>query len=607
VTEIGTILMDSDEILKDLDHPFRVSAGPGSGKTYWLINHIRNVLRNSKRLTQASRIACITYTTVASEEIKSRLNEGGNRVDISTIHSFLYTNIIKTYAYLLKDEKNEYLVSIKDLDGHEEHLPSGFFHVWINQNSAYRYLNKTPEAKSISLECLKDLSWRLVDGECKLILRTPYKGLNRYIDSNKVLSFPSTKHELLLKYKKLFWQLGRIHHEDVLYLSYRILKENPEICRFLSIRYPYIFIDEFQDTNPIQTKIITWLANAGSIIGVIGDPAQSIYQFQDARRDDFIEFNLPGLVRYEIENNRRSTNKIINLLNYVRKDDALEQKGVRDEEGTDILVVTSDNLEKIRSFFDEEAKRLDKYTEICIITRYNDDLIKLKSQKGLTDNEIWDKFRLIDHDRESFFRRLFLSMEYANQGRYEIAVTEFLKAFRTDENGQFKKLLKGSTCSDLIKRSVVLIILEYFITNWETLNRLSLYDIYNSINDVLNGVNGCDIRLPRIITGKNFFNFSKKTSAADLINSLKIVENKSNIRTIHGAKGTEYQSILLHIGKENELNNIINPNINGSKDDCRIYYVALSRAKDFMCISVPSLSKEVKARLVELGMKVIEI
>lgn len=607
MTEIGTILMDSDEILKDLDHPFRVSAGPGSGKTYWLINHIRNVLRNSKRLTQASRIACITYTTVASEEIKSRLNEGGNRVDISTIHSFLYTNIIKTYAYLLKDEKNEYLVSIKDLDGHEEHLPSGFFHVWINQNSAYRYLNKTPEAKSISLECLKDLSWRLVDGECKLILRTPYKGLNRYIDSNKVLSFPSTKHELLLKYKKLFWQLGRIHHEDVLYLSYRILKENPEICRFLSIRYPYIFIDEFQDTNPIQTKIITWLANAGSIIGVIGDPAQSIYQFQDARRDDFIEFNLPGLVRYEIENNRRSTNKIINLLNYVRKDDALEQKGVRDEEGTDILVVTSDNLEKIRSFFDEEAKRLDKYTEICIITRYNDDLIKLKSQKGLTDNEIWDKFRLIDHDRESFFRRLFLSMEYANQGRYEIAVTEFLKAFRTDENGQFKKLLKGSTCSDLIKRSVVLIILEYFITNWETLNRLSLYDIYNSINDVLNGVNGCDIRLPRIITGKNFFNFSKKTSAADLINSLKIVENKSNIRTIHGAKGTEYQSILLHIGKENELNNIINPNINGSKDDCRIYYVALSRAKDFMCISVPSLSKEVKARLVELGMKVIEI
>jgi len=607
VTEIGTKLIDSGEILKDLDHPFRVSAGPGSGKTYWLISHIRNVLRNSKRLTPASRIACITYTTVASEEIKSRLNEGGNRVDISTIHGFLYTNIIKTYAYLLKDEKNDYLVSIKDLNGHEEHRPLGFFHKWINQNPAYSYLRNTPDEIATSIECLKDLSWRIVDDECKLVLRNPYKGGKKYRTSDKVLSFPSTKQELLLNYKKLFWQSGLIHHEDVLYLSYRILKENPEICRYLSMRYPYIFIDEFQDTNPIQTKIITWLANAGSIIGVIGDPAQSIYQFQDARRDDFIEFNLPGLVRYEIENNRRSTNKIISLLNYVRKDDALKQKGVRDEEGSDILVVISDNQEKIRSFFDEEAKRLDKYTEICIITRYNDDLIKLKNQKGLTDNEIWDKFRIIDHDRESFFRRLFLSIEYANQGRYEIAVTEFLKVFRTDENGKFKKLLKGSACSDLIKRSVVLIILEYFITNWETLNKMSLYDTHNNINAILDGVNGCDIRLPRIRNGGKFFDFAEKTSVVDLINSLKIVEDKSNIRTIHGAKGTEYQSVLLHLGKENELNNIINPNINGSKDDCRIYYVALSRAKDFMCISVPSLSKEVKARLVELGMKVIEI
>jgi DNA helicase II / ATP-dependent DNA helicase PcrA len=606
VTEIRTILIDSGETLEDLDHPFRVSAGPGSGKTYWLISHIRNVLRNSKKLTPASRIACITYTTVASEEIKSRLNEGGNRVDVSTIHSFLYTNVIKTYAYLLKDENDDYLVSIKDLDGHEEHRPSGIFHKWINQNPTYRYLNNTPEEKLISLRCLMDLSWRLVDNECKLILRNPYKGLNKFTRSGKMLSFPSKSQKLLLKYKKLFWKSGRIHHEDVLYLSYRILKENPDICSFLSIRYPYIFIDEFQDTNPIQTKIITWLANAGSIVGVIGDPAQSIYQFQDARRDDFIDFNLPGLVRYEIKNNRRSTNKIINLLNYVRKDDALEQRGVRDEEGTDILVVTSDNIKKLRSFFDVEVKRLAKDAEICVITRYNDDIVKLKNVNGTTDNKIWDNFRQIDPNRESFFYRLFLSIEYANQGMYEMAVKEFLKNFRTNEDCQFKKLLKGSACSDLIKRCVVLTILEYFITNWETLNKLNLYANYNSINSVLSGIKDCDIRLPNIKKGK-FYDFAEKTSVADLISSLKLFEDKSNIRTIHGTKGTEYQSVLLYVGKEHELNNIIHPNINDTKDDCRIYYVALSRAKDFICISILSLSNDMKAHLAELGMKIVEI
>ena len=57
VTEISAIPIDSDEILSDLDHHFHVSAGPGSGKTYWLINHIRNVIRNSKKLTPASSVS----------------------------------------------------------------------------------------------------------------------------------------------------------------------------------------------------------------------------------------------------------------------------------------------------------------------------------------------------------------------------------------------------------------------------------------------------------------------------------------------------------------------------------------------------------------------
>jgi|GEM_PF-2802964 len=153
----------------------------------------------------------------------------------------------------------------------------------------------------------------------------------------------------------------------------------------------------------------------------------------------------------------------------------------------------------------------------------------------------------------------------------------------------------------------MLIILEYLITNWGTLNKMNLCDIYNTINGVLGGVNGCDIRLPKMIKGKKFSIFAEKTSVADLVNSLKLFEDESNIRTIHGAKGTEYQSVLLYISKEHELNNLINPNINDSKDDCRIYYVALSRAKDFMCISVPSLSADMKARLVGLNLKVTEI
>lgn len=96
-------LINSDYIIDKIDKHFKVVAGPGAGKTYWLINHIRNVLNRSNKLNSVSKIACITYTNVAVEEIMERLKLTSNRVEVSTIHSFLYKNIIKPYVHMLKD------------------------------------------------------------------------------------------------------------------------------------------------------------------------------------------------------------------------------------------------------------------------------------------------------------------------------------------------------------------------------------------------------------------------------------------------------------------------------------------------------------------------
>ncbi|MEK4221482.1 UvrD-helicase domain-containing protein [Bacillus sp. FSL W8-0116] len=89
-----TIIIDSEFLMdkEDLHKHFKVIAGPGAGKTHWLIKHIRNVLQNSERLGKVSKIACITYTTVGTEEIIERLGTDIQRVEVSTIHSFLYKN-----------------------------------------------------------------------------------------------------------------------------------------------------------------------------------------------------------------------------------------------------------------------------------------------------------------------------------------------------------------------------------------------------------------------------------------------------------------------------------------------------------------------------------
>lgn len=107
----------SDSLLIDIEHHFRVSAGPGAGKTHWMVEHIRNVLHRSKRLGKTRKIACITYTNIAVETILARLGTSADRVEVSTIHSFLYKHIIKPYASFIAAN---FGLSIARMDGHDD-------------------------------------------------------------------------------------------------------------------------------------------------------------------------------------------------------------------------------------------------------------------------------------------------------------------------------------------------------------------------------------------------------------------------------------------------------------------------------------------------------
>lgn len=273
------ILISSGDILDNFDHHFRVTAGPGAGKTYWLTNHIKNIIKNSGRLSSVSKVTCVTYTNVAAEQILNNLGDCADNVEISTIHSFLYKNIVKPYSSLLCDEFGNKLIKVENIDGHEEHIPSfSKIESWIGGCApSLKFLIYEEDWKKLA-SALGHLMWEVKSsGEC-------------FLDIPNGSRLPKKLKESYFDYKKLYWQEGQIHHEDVLYFSYRILCENPILLIFLSAKFPYIFLDEFQDTNPIQTMIVKLLAKSGSTIGVIGDPAQSIYSFQGAKREDFLDF-----------------------------------------------------------------------------------------------------------------------------------------------------------------------------------------------------------------------------------------------------------------------------------------------------------------------------
>ncbi|AKU27048.1 3'-5' exonuclease [Geobacillus sp. DSP4a] len=102
------------------------------------------------------------------------------------------------------------------------------------------------------------------------------------------------------------------------------------------------------------------------------------------------------------------------------------------------------------------------------------------------------------------------------------------------------------------------------------------------------------------------FGFYWIINTPDLINDLKIPEEKtSTIRTIHKAKGAEFESVLVFLDKIELLKLFLNPDINSNEDDIRILYVALSRAKDFLFIATPPLTATQRHQLEELGMKMV--
>jgi DNA helicase-2/ATP-dependent DNA helicase PcrA len=322
----------------DIELPFKIKAGPGAGKTHWLVNHIKQVLATSKRMGSYRKIACITYTNTAVDTIKGRLDTGIDRVEISTIHSFIYQNIIRPYMHFVADE---YEFKVKYMDGHDDHIVSRkYLKEWIDGHPNLFQLRNpwTPNQllqRENNFKALKnwiasiDYQFNEVDLEIAIDNSKAFDS-----GSSTRLSKPNCLDHLspgLLDYKKIFWRKGWLHHEDVLFFGYQLIRKYPFIITVLQAKFPYFFIDEFQDTSPVQTAIVRLLAQRETIVGVIGDKAQAIYGFQGAAVDDFEQFSLPGQQEFVIEDNRRSTDKIVDVLNHLRED--ISQNPLRAEPG----------------------------------------------------------------------------------------------------------------------------------------------------------------------------------------------------------------------------------------------------------------------------------
>lgn len=572
------IAISSDDPIQ-IDQHFKVSAGPGAGKTHWLVNQIDHILKDSKRLGSYRKIACITYTNIAVDTISKRLNATADRVEVSTIHGFLYRNILRPYLSFIA---HEFGFDVRKMDGHDDHFVSrAKLKDWIDAHPNVGKL-KHPFTRNqllrmpANLESLK--SWMQS-------IHYTFKGTDVEIAVDNKRAFlagassginKATMDKLsvdLMGYKKLYWEKGRLHHDDVLFFGHKLLIRYPFILKVLRAKFPYFIIDEFQDTSPIQTAIIKLLAAEETIVGVIGDKAQSIFSFQGASPADFTGFTLPNQNNYEINDNRRSTNRIVDILNTVRAD--IRQNPSRGVPGDkpSILVGTRQNaFAHVKSQCGNEP----------IITLSRDNVMARSMMKEYnsaipTSNLLSDLFDKDSSKRANTVVRCMKAVDLGLQNRFKEAIREMERVVVEPSREQRRKKAFQH--------------LSILLSQYETFKNAPLYDFYTLVKTHI------DPALTKLATGgiKTFYESVTFAQVALFIDTN--VENPES-RTIHAAKGDEFENVLVVFAKEKEINYLITPDL--SQEEQRIRYVAFSRAKSRLYISIENLDKAAIPKLTPL-------
>jgi len=595
----------SDTLLLSTDRHARVTAGPGAGKTYWLVEHTKNVLCRSKKLHTHARVAVITYTNVAADELRKRLGHDAVCTDVSTIHSFLYHNIIRPHLHLIKKPDGQLLVNVQLMDGHDEHhVNHPKMEEWLGITN-YRQVLRDNDQTGKLKEALATIRWAQADalGDWKLEVRPPQWLWQQLWRPIKERLTPDN----LFTYKTLYWNDGILDHDDILYFSNRLLVEHPTIAAFISARYPFLFIDEFQDTIPAQTTVVRKLAAHGTTIVIIGDAEQSIFTFAGAQPAHFHTFTLPGIDDYTIDDNRRSTEQIITLLNHIRRD-GLSQHCIRQEQGEPVTILVGNAYQSAR-----HAKALLTHGESLFILGRYDTIVRQAHQPADAPHP-WDEIEQADNKRKIFLEQLFVALVLARQQRFDIANKTVLKGIKHKSDDTLKEPLHSNRPRpDLHRRAMAVVLLQTLVRLGPALDTMTLRKAYNACNTALTEQLG-DLNLTAISRTGRFAIIADQYTCADLLRTVKLrnTEEVRDARTIHKEKGAEAKNVLVCLHGQDSadtqarLNHILHP-APRSDEEHRVTYVGLSRAQDRLFLATQSLLPEEETALQALAINIVHL
>lgn len=275
-----------------------VIAGAGSGKTRVLTYKIAYMLQQG---IKPWSILALTFTNKAAKEMKLRI---GTLVGVDVAR---YLNMGTFHSIFLR---------ILRVEAEHVGLRSNF--TIYDDSDSKTLVNSIVKELQLDDKCYKpsNVLSRIGIAKNNLILPESYASDMSIIERDRRSNMPKL-YEIYRLYVQRCRMANAVDFDDMLMLTYFLLKQNPDICRKYSDRFKYILVDEYQDTNYAQQNILNLLTFGNNNICVVGDDAQSIYAFRGANIDNILNFQniFRDAKLFKLEQNYRSTKNIVNAAN----------------------------------------------------------------------------------------------------------------------------------------------------------------------------------------------------------------------------------------------------------------------------------------------------
>lgn len=584
---------EQKEAVLHKEGPCLVLAGAGSGKTKVLTTRIANMINDG---IYSGNILAITFTNKAAKEMRDRISNmvENNYAFVGTFHSF-GLRVIR--------ENTEKLG-----------LTSNF--TIIDSDDVSSVIKKIMKELDIST---KEYSVSYIRNKISFIKN---KMLSES-EVDKYLNSPPEKVAVKVyrEYEKVLKRNNAVDFDDLLKRPVELFMQNDDILDKYQEKYRYILIDEYQDTNEVQYKLVKLLASKYRNLFVVGDVNQSIYGFRWSNYKNILNFekDYPDSKSITLNQNYRSTNTILNAANSVIKNN-VERKEVNlystFGDGVKIKYFRgNDEKDEVKLVIDEIKKLLDEgydYNDFAILYRTNaqsrnveDAILKVNwpyrvvgSYYFYKRKEIKDLLcylRLISNHQDDVSLERVINVPKRGIGDTSINNLRSLardnnecmfKCLSKPKEVEFKKLILELTedAKDLDLTELIDVVLEKSGMKEELEKEHTLE---------------ADIRLENLMEFKSITeNYQKETGTVnleDFLEDISIVadssehqtlDNAVTLMTMHAAKGLEFKVVFLIGMEEGIMPHSMSLNEESElEEERRLCYVGITRAKERLYIT----------------------